>query len=120
MAKTSSRRLDSRLLAVAESSGALFHRSGTEQLEHWATLGAAVESALGLPSVAKLKSLGRTPDIDALIAKAGTPAGNKKLARFLAAQPFPQYGATDTGRIIEYSGDPRKSSSRINYPESDE
>jgi len=105
MATTASRRIDTRLLALAESSAALFHRSGTEQLEHWATLGAAVEAVINLSTVAKLKTLGRAPSIDALIAKAGTPAANKKLAQFLKKQAFPQYGVKPgtAADIITYS-----------------
>ena len=105
MATTAPRRIDRHLLALAESSGALFHRSGTEQLEHWATLGAAVETVLGLPTVAKLKTLGRAPNIDALIAQAGTPTANRRLSRFLEKQAFPQYGADpeNLDRVIRYA-----------------
>jgi hypothetical protein len=112
MATTAPRRIDRHLLALAESSGALFHRSGTEQLEHWATLGAAVETVLGLPTVAKFKTLGRAPNIDALIAQAGTPAANRRLARFLEKQAFPQYGADpgNPGRMIIYAKGSRGSS----------
>ena len=93
MATTAPRRIDMKLLARAEASGALFHRSGTEQLEHWAALGAAIETVLGLPAVARLKTLGRAHDIDSLIARVGTPAGNRKLASFLRTQAYPQYAA---------------------------
>jgi hypothetical protein len=114
MATTAPRRIDRHLLALAESSGALFHRSGTEQLEHWATLGAAVETVLGLPTVAKFKTLGRAPDIDALIAQAGTPAANRRLSRFLEKQAFPQYGADpeNLGRVIRYAKSSQGASKR--------
>jgi hypothetical protein len=114
MATTAPRRIDKHLLALAESSGALFHRSGTEQLEHWATLGAAVETVLGLPTVAKFKTLVRAPNIDALIAQAGTPAANRRLARFLEKQAFPQYGADpeNPGRMIMHAKGSRRSSKR--------
>jgi hypothetical protein len=104
MGTTSPRRIDSRLLALAESSGALYHRSGTEQLEHWATLGAAVESAMSLSTVAKLKTLGQGPDLDAMIAYAGTPAANRELAQYLEELPYPQYGVDpeDETKIIVY------------------
>jgi hypothetical protein len=111
---TAPRRIDRHLLARAESSGALFHRSGTEQLEHWATLGAAVETVLGLPAVAKFKTLGQSPDIDALIAQAGTPAANRRLSRFLEKQAFPQYGADpeNPGRVARYAKSSRGASKR--------
>jgi hypothetical protein len=96
-ALTVPRRINARLLAEAESSAAIFHRSGTEQLEHWAALGAAVESVMGLPTVARIKTLGRAANIDSLVAAAGTPAGNRKLARFLEKQAYPQYGITKRG-----------------------
>ena len=85
---------------MAESSAALFHRSGTEQLEHWAALGAAVESVLGLSAVARFKTLGRSPDIDTLIARAGTPAANRKLAQYLGKQVFPQYAVGPEGNNV--------------------
>jgi hypothetical protein len=114
MASTAPRRIDSRLLALAESSGAIYHRSGTEQLEHWATLGAAVESVMSLPTVAKLKTLGQGPDLDALIAHAGTPAANEELAKYLEGQPFPQYGVDpdDETKIIVYQKGHSKASIR--------
>jgi hypothetical protein len=115
-AATAPRRIDRRLLALAESSGVLFHRSGTEQLEHWATLGAAVETVLGLPTVAKFKTLGQAPNIDSLIAQAGTPGANRKLAQFLEKQVFPQYGVAPGGseKIVAYVKRPGKSSGRRN------
>jgi hypothetical protein len=114
MATTAPRRIDRHLLALAESSGALFHRSGTEQLEHWATLGAAVETVLGLPTVAKFKALGRAPNIDALIAQAGTPAANRRLSQFLEKQAFPQYGTDpeNLDKVILYAKGSRGSSKR--------
>jgi ParD-like antitoxin of type II bacterial toxin-antitoxin system len=116
IATTAPRRIDRRLLALAESSGVLFHRSGTEQLEHWATLGAAVETVLGLPTVAKFKMLGRTPNIDSLIARVGTPAANRKLAQFLEKQVFPQYGVVpaESEKVVTYVKSPSKSSGRRN------
>lgn len=99
----------------AEASGALFHRSGTEQLEHWAALGAAVETVLGLPAVARLKALGKAPDIDSLLARVGTPAGNKKLAKHLRALAFPQYGAgpSNPGDVLEFAGISDRSPHRV-------
>jgi hypothetical protein len=91
MPATAPRRIDTTLLARAESSGAIFHRSGTEQLEHWAILGAAVETVLGLSSVAKMKTIGQTYDLDEMLSKTGLAAANKDLARSLEKQPFPQY-----------------------------
>jgi hypothetical protein len=102
---TAPRRINKVLLSRAEASAALFHRSGTEQLEHWATLGAAIETVLGLKAVARLKTLGLSSEIDSLIANAGTPAANKKLARFLETQAYPQFGASpkDPGKIEIYA-----------------
>jgi hypothetical protein len=119
MATTAPRRINSHLLALAESAGTLYHRSGTEQLEHWATLGAAVESVMSLPTVAKLKTRGRAANIDALIAKAGTPGGNQKLSQLLEKQTFPQYGTIPgkPGVIVEYSKARVKTRRRGDRPE---
>ena len=118
MATTAPRRINRQLLAQAESAGALFHRSGTEQLEHWATLGAAVEAVMSLSAVAKLKTLGRAPGIDALIARAGTPAANKKLAQLLAKQAYPQYAAdpANPAVVVAYTRDQAKAANREPSP----
>jgi hypothetical protein len=90
-ATTAPRRISTALLAMAESSGRVFHRSGTEQLEHWAALGAAVEAALGIRSVAKLKTVAAARNLDDLLKEAGTPAANARLREYLARQPYPQF-----------------------------
>ena len=97
---TAPRRINAALLARAENAGTLFHRSGTQQLEHWALLGAAVETVLGFPSVAKLKALSQGPQLDALIRVAGTRAGNAKLARFLKSRSGRPVGLGPTGQLV--------------------
>jgi len=79
-------------------------------------LGAAVESVLGLPTVARFKTLGHLPDIDALIARAGTPAANRKLARLLEKQAFPRYGIgpAGTGAIVAHAKGSRRRSGKAN------
>ena len=105
---TAPRRIDTALLARAESIGLLFHRSGTEQLEHWASLGAAVETVLGFPSVAKLKWLGQAPQLDALIGQAGTPAGNAKLAGYLKSQAGQLPGLDRKGKLVPATPKPAR------------
>jgi len=82
---------------MAETSGSLFHRSGTEQLEHWAMLGAALEQVMGLNSVARLKTISQSEDLDRMLAAAGTPGGNRKLAAILEDEK--EYGYRAPGQI---------------------
>ena len=54
-------RLSNELLVEAREAGGRFHRSITQQVEHWAQLGRALEAALSFSSTGKLKELSQQP-----------------------------------------------------------
>jgi hypothetical protein len=55
------------LLALAREEARSAHRSATAQIEHWATLGRAVEAMLAYRDVLALKSAGETLPIPAFV-----------------------------------------------------
>ncbi len=77
--------LDARL--VAEES----ERSIAGQIEHWARLGRAIESAIRPPTALKLKR--RSALIAERFREVGTPAGQARVAALLASGPFPHFEA---------------------------
>jgi hypothetical protein len=77
--------LDARL--VAEES----QRSLAGQIEHWARLGRAIETAIRPPTASKLKR--RSALLAERFREMGTPAGRARVAAVLAASPFPRFEA---------------------------
>jgi hypothetical protein len=100
-------RLSDELLGKARESGKRHHRSVPQQVEHWAQLGRVLESALTLPSVGKLKDLGREPDLQKAIAAAETPAGKEKVKAYLRKTGTPKYSSDpeNPGGVIQHLPD---------------
>jgi len=100
-------RIDVALVNKARTSGQLFHRSISQQVEHWANMGRVVEAVLGLSSVAKIKTLGKAPNIDRLLAGAHSQAGKKRTLALIAKKTGPRYGADSAtpGGVIQYQSD---------------
>jgi hypothetical protein len=86
-------RIDGTLIKEARASGEIFHRSIAQQLEHWATLGKALEAVLTLSSVEKLKKAKEPVNVDDLLAKANSSAGRKRTLALLAKKKGPLYGS---------------------------
>ena len=86
-------RIDGTLIKDARASGEIFHRSIAQQLEHWATLGKALEAVLTLSSVEKLKRAKDSVNVDDLLAKANSSAGKKRALALLAKKKGPLYGS---------------------------
>ena len=61
-------KISDRLLALAKAEAQSTHRSATGQIEHWATLGRAVEAMIAYGDVLALKRLGETFPIPARVA----------------------------------------------------
>ena len=86
-------RIDGTLIKEARASGEIFHRSIAQQLEHWATLGKALEAVLTISSVEKLKKAKDSVSVDDLLAKANSSVGKKRTLALLAKKKGPLYGS---------------------------
>jgi hypothetical protein len=86
-------RIDDDLIKEARVSGQVFHRSIVQQVEHWASLGRVLEKVLTISSVAKVKGLHWTGDLDTALASARSTAGRKKTLALLARKKGSLYGA---------------------------
>ena len=60
-------KVSDRLLALAREEARSTHRSATAQIEHWATLGRAVEAMVAYRDVLALKRAGQTLPIPAFV-----------------------------------------------------
>jgi hypothetical protein len=100
-------RIDGELIKEARASGNVFHRSIAQQIEHWAGLGKALEGALTVRSVARVKSLKQPPDLGRLLARAGSGAGKKRTLALLAKKKGPLYGikANRPHVLLQYQPD---------------
>jgi hypothetical protein len=79
------------LLLDARLAGESMHRSIAGQVEYWAALGRAIEPLLlGHQAMALAKS-GSARPLSECLATVDTPEGRKKLADYLATEPFPHY-----------------------------
>ncbi|MBX3248658.1 MAG: hypothetical protein KF901_15890 [Myxococcales bacterium] len=97
------------LASAAREESAAASRSMTAQLEHWATLGRAVEKLLDHRELLALKRLG-----GGAVASVGSPRARvtrvlEELARstdrsaalaHITAVPGPRYGVDDEGRLV--------------------
>ena len=61
-------KVSDRLLALAKEEGRGTHRSATAQIEHWATLGRAVEALLAYHEVLALKRTGQALPVPRIVA----------------------------------------------------
>jgi hypothetical protein len=62
-----------------------------------------------------MKPIGQTYDLDTMLSKEGLSAANKKLARMLEKQPFPQYSVDpeNPDRVIMHLKGRRKIRGRV-------
>ncbi len=97
-------RIDGELIREAKASGSVFHRSIAQQVEHWASLGRVLESVLTVSSVAKLKNLNRSVDLERALTGARSAAGRKKTLALLARKKGPLYGVKPDrpGVLLQY------------------
>lgn len=107
MASTIPLRIDSELVNQARSSGALFDRPSTAQIEHWAKLGRVLDTVLSGSSAAKVKELAQVKGLDEVVKLSQTDAGQKKARAIIARYRGPVYEADPKtpGLIIERSPD---------------
>lgn len=90
-------RLSEALASSARAAAAVTERSLTEQVEHWARLGAAVEAVVSHRTVTVLKTRSHDPELGARMAFAKTPAGRTHAAQLVAARDPVRYGIDEPG-----------------------
>ncbi len=86
-------RLSNELLTEAREAGDRFHRSITQQIEHWAQLGRSIEAALSYASAGRLKDLSRVPDLGKLLSRPSTRSGKRKALSVIRSTKAPSYSA---------------------------
>jgi len=84
-------RIDSDLVNLARTTGALFDRPPTAQIEHWAKLGRVLDSVLLGESAANVKQRGSIVDIDRVVALSQSAKGQKRALALIAKHAGPVY-----------------------------
>jgi hypothetical protein len=86
-------KLSDGLVLDARLTGEVFQRSIAGQIEFWARLGRTLEESLnGRQVLALAKDKVATP-LSELVAKVGTPEGQRRIDDHLRTLPFPHYAA---------------------------
>lgn len=90
-------KVSDKLILDARLAGEAGERSIAGQIEYWARLGRAVELHLRAAEALRLKRQGEAQPLSELLSSVGSPAGRKRLARYLGTRPFPHFEVA-TGR----------------------
>ena len=100
-------KLSDALVADARHTGELAERSIAGQIEYWAHLGRAVELLLGGSEALALRKRGDAMPLSKMLATVDSPAGRKRLAKYLAGQPYPHYEAAPgrPGMLVRIEAD---------------
>lgn len=93
-------RLSSDLAARARTAAATQDRSLTDQVEHWARLGQAVEDAILAATVQRLKVRSHDPDLSARLANARTAEGRAAAAELIRRRNPVRHGTDARGAIV--------------------
>jgi ParD-like antitoxin of type II bacterial toxin-antitoxin system len=84
-------KLSDALVLDARQTSAVAERSIAGQIEFWARLGRAVEPLLNGDQAFALRRAGDEQPLSALVATVDTTEGRRRVADYLASQPFPHY-----------------------------
>jgi hypothetical protein len=109
-------KVSDRLLALAREEAQGTHRSATAQIEHWATLGRAVEAMMAYGDVLALKKLGATLPVPVRVPReaiqdllvALTPESDRESVKARIRAPGTPIYTTDAshpGKIVEVRPD---------------
>lgn len=99
-------RLSADLAQRARQAAETADRSVTDQVEHWARLGQAVEDVVLAKTVARLKARSHDADLPARIAMADTPEGRAKALALINSRSSTRHGTDARGhlRIVRAEG----------------
>jgi hypothetical protein len=92
-------RLSAGLAARARTAAQTLERSLTEQVEHWARLGQAVEDAIMAATVQRLKARSHDSELAQRLELAQSAEGRAKAATFIRARNQVLHGIGDDGAI---------------------
>jgi hypothetical protein len=117
-------KISNRLLALAKAEAQGTHRSATAQIEHWATLGRALEVMVAYWDVLALKKAGQTlpiptfvrrEDVHALLTRLIEERDREAVKARIRAAGTPVYTSDPDhpGMIIELKADGTRTSGRV-------
>lgn len=117
-------KVSNKLMALAKAEAAVAHRSATAQIEHWASLGRAIEVMAAYQEVLALKRVGATFPVPAFVTREDVREALSRLmddddrrdvkARIAAASPVRYTTDPDRpGMIIEVRSDGRRVAGRL-------
>jgi hypothetical protein len=98
--------LDARLLAETTE------RSIAGQIEFWAGLGRAIEPLLRTPEILALRKAGGAKPLSACLKDVDSPAGRRRVAKYLRTRPFPNYEQQD-GHLVRIDKDGTRTAGRF-------
>jgi hypothetical protein len=79
------------LVLDARLTGKVSERSIAGQIEYWANLGRAIEPLLQGSQALALSNKAATRPLSACLESVDTPAGKRRVTKYLEAQPYPHY-----------------------------
>ena len=97
-------RLSEALTVQARTAAETQDRSLTEQVEHWARLGQAVEYVVMSRTVERLKARSHDPALAKRLAAAGSVEGQAKAAEFIRQRNAVLYGIGSGGKLVKVRG----------------
>ncbi len=103
------------LVLDARLTGEIAERSIAGQIEYWANLGRAIEPLLqGERALALCRAAAARP-LSSTLASVDSPAGRRRVAEYLAAQPFPHYEPAPgrAGLLVRIDADGRRTVGRF-------
>ncbi len=108
-------KLSDALVLDARLAGKAMERSIAGQVEFWARLGRAIDPLLNGGQAMAISRRGAARPLAELIAEVEKPAGRDRLARHLAARPFPHYEAHPSrpGVLIRIAADGSRTAGRF-------
>jgi hypothetical protein len=93
-------RLSAGLTVSARTAAKVLDRSLTDQVEHWARLGEAVESAISARTVQRLKARSYDPGLAQRLAAPSTAAGQARATKLIRERNVIRHGIGDDGAIV--------------------
>lgn len=108
-------KLSDALVLDARLVGAAMERSIARQVEFWARLGQAIDPLLNGAQALAISRLGGARPLAEVLAEIEQPTGRARLARHLAALPFPRYEAHPqrSGLLIRTEADGTRTTGRF-------
>jgi len=103
-------RLSEALAARARAVADVVDRSLTEQVEHWARLGQAVEAVIAGDTTQRLKTQSHDADLPKRLAVANTAAGRAAASRLIRERNAVRYAADDGAAIVRIARNGKRSS----------